>query len=410
MKLFRCQYCGQLLYFENTRCEKCSHRLGYLSEAETLSALEPDGQNWRALAVKGKSYRVCANAQYGICNWLIDASTPDIYCAACRHNRIVPDPSIESNLVGWQRIEAAKHRLFYTLIKLKLPLTCGEGNDTRQRLAFDFLATPADATLQQVMTGHEHGLITVAVEEADDAEREKRRTTMHEPYRTLLGHFRHEIGHYYWEILVRDGNQLDGCRKIFGDERQDYAQALQKHYAAGAPANWQENFVSAYATSHPWEDFAETWAHYLHIVDTLEMARAFGIYVNPPLARDSELEAAVDFQPYRAPDVATLVDTWIPLSNALNSLNRTMGQPDVYPFILSPAVIKKLGAIHDLIRGDGMARDPSRNVGSAQSSARAQSAQNATVVQERLGSYASEAANLPSKTGWRGNLRKMFSE
>jgi hypothetical protein len=132
----------------------------------------------------------------------------------------------------------------------------------------------------------------------------------------------------------------------------DYGQALQNYYAEGAPANWQDNFVSAYATAHPWEDFAETWAHYLHIVDTLEMARAFGMHVNPPLAKEGELEAEVDFQPYRAPDVTILIDTWIPLSNALNALNRTMGQPHVYPFILSPAVIKKLGAIHDFVHGD----------------------------------------------------------
>ncbi len=263
------------------------------------------------------------------------------------------------NLAAWQKIEIAKHRLFYTLIKLKLPLDCGF-NDNRERLAFDFLATPLDAATPRVMTGHDNGLITVALEEADDAEREKRRTSMHEPYRTLLGHFRHETGHYYWDILVRDGNQLEGCRLIFGDERADYAQALQKHYADGPPPNWQDNFVSAYATTHPWEDFAETWAHYLHIVDTLEMARAFGIYVNPPIARSGELEAAVDFQPYRAPDVATLVDTWLPLSNALNSLNRTMGQPDIYPFILSPAVIKKLGAIHDLVHGDRLSTSTDR--------------------------------------------------
>jgi hypothetical protein len=353
MKLFRCQHCSQLLYFENYKCEKCGHRLGYIPEAETLSALEPEGDNWRALAFRNKVYKFCFNTQFDVCNWLIEAESPEAFCKACRHNRTVPDTSIPKNLLAWQKIEIAKHRLFYTLMKLKLPLDCGFGDDCEQ-LAFDFLATPLDKATPKVMTGHEHGLITVALDEADDAEREKRRTMMHEPYRTLLGHFRHEIGHYYWDILVRDGNQLEDCRRIFGDERQDYAEALQKHYAEGAPAHWQDNFVTAYATTHPWEDFAETWAHYLHIVDTLEMARAFGLYVNPPLAPSGEAEAAVDFQPYRAPDITTLVDTWLPLSNALNSLSRTMGQPDIYPFILSPSVIKKLGAIHDLIRGDGI--------------------------------------------------------
>jgi len=361
MKLFKCQSCGQLLYFENVKCEKCGRRLGYIADVETLSALEPDGELWRALAVKGTHYRFCANSQFEVCNWLVEANAPDIYCAACRHNRTVPNPSLAANLLAWRRIEIAKHRLFYTLMKLRLPLDCGEAGDTRERLAFDFLATPYAAPQPTIMTGHQHGLITVALDEADDAEREKRRTLMHEPYRTLLGHFRHEIGHYYWNILIRDGNQLEGCRAIFGDERQDYAGTLRRHYDEGAPTNWQDNFVSAYAATHPWEDFAETWAHYLHIVDTLEMARAFGVYINPPIARSAELEAAVDFQPYRAPDVAVLVDTWIPLSNALNSLNRTMGQPDLYPFILSPAVVRKLGAIHDLIHGDGLT-PPSQSV------------------------------------------------
>jgi hypothetical protein len=357
MKLFKCQYCGQLLYFENNKCEKCSRRLGYIANAETLSALEPEGDNWRARASKGKLYRFCANAQFGVCNWLIEANSPDRYCVACRHNRTVPDTRIDGNVASWRKIEAAKHNLLYTLMKLKLPLDGRDDQDysRRERLTFDFLASLPSTGAPAVMTGHKNGVITVAVEEADDAERENRRAAMHEPYRTLVGHFRHEVGHYYWDVLVRDGGQTEACRAVFGDERQDYGEALQRYYAMGAPSNWRDNFVSAYATAHPWEDFAETWAHYLHIVDTLEMARAFGMYVNPPLANTGELEAEVDFQPYRAPDVPTLVDTWIPLSNALNALNRTMGQRDAYPFILSPAVIRKLGAVHDLIHGDGIA-------------------------------------------------------
>src|ERR1700722_16866268 len=351
MKLFRCQHCAQLLYFENYKCVKCGHSLGYIAEAETLSALEPEGDNWRALAFKNKLYRFCSNVQFNVCNWLIEADSPEIFCAACRHNRTVPDTSIPENLVAWQKIEIAKHRLFYTLMKLKLPLDYGF-NDDRERLTFDFLATPLDTTTPKVMTGHEDGLITVALDEADDAEREKRRTSMHEPYRTLLGHFRHEVGHYYWDILVQDANQLEGCRRIFGDEQQDYAQALQKHYANGAPPNWQDNFISAYATSHPWEDFAETWAHYLHIVDTLEMARAFGMYVHPRLARSGEHDAQVDFDPFLVREPQALIDTSIPLSNALNNLHRTMALQDIYPFILSPPVVEKLSAIHDFIHGN----------------------------------------------------------
>ena len=355
MKLFKCQHCSQLIYFENNTCERCGYRLGYIAETATLSALEPQNGEWRSLAGGNKLYRFCANAEFGVCNWLIETSNADRFCTACRHNRIIPDTSIQRNLIAWRKIEAAKHRLFYTLMQLNLPLEPRESGG--QRLIFDFLASPPHSGGSKVMTGHDNGLITLAVEEADDAEREKRRTTMEEPYRTLLGHFRHEVGHYYWDVLVRDGGKLEAFRKIFGDETADYGQALQNYYANGAPPNWQVSFVSSYASAHPWEDFAETWAHYLHIVDTLEMARAFGLYIRPRFANSTELEAEVDFNPYRALDVAPLIDTWIPLSNSLNSLNRAMGQQDIYPFILSPPVIEKLRFIHDLVHGNRIAAD-----------------------------------------------------
>lgn len=172
---------------------------------------------------------------------------------------------------------------------------------------------------------------------------------MGEPYRTLLGHFRHEVGHYYWDRLVRDRGGGDAFKDMFGDYTQDYGQALHNHYSQGAPANWQNNFVSAYATSHPWEDFAETWAHYLHIVDTLEMAAAFSLHVQPRLDRTGQLEATIDFDPYTVKDFKDISDSWVPMSFALNSINRCMGQPDFYPFILSPAVIAKLEFVHRLV-------------------------------------------------------------
>jgi hypothetical protein len=350
MKLFNCQSCGQLVYFENTICEKCGHRLGFLPAISTMSALEPvEPALWQALAAPDHRYRFCANAQFDVCNWLIDASSSDDFCVACRHNRTIPNLGVPGNLRTWQRLEVAKHRLFYSLIRLKLP------PDNRQDagghgLTFEFQSSPAQGTGPKVLTGHDNGIVTIALEEANDVEREKQRTAMHEPYRTLLGHFRHEVGHYYWDRLVRDAGNLDAARAVFGDDRQDYAQALNAHYANGAPAGWQAQFVTPYAAAHPWEDFAETWAHYLHIVDTLEMARAFGVKVHPHLDKTGDLTAEVDFDPYAADHIDQLVDTWFPLSIALNSLNRTMGQPDLYPFVLSKGAIGKLGFIHDLIR------------------------------------------------------------
>jgi hypothetical protein len=184
--------------------------------------------------------------------------------------------------------------------------------------------------------------------EADDATREQRRTEMGEPYRTLLGHFRHEIGHYYWDRLVRDSKYLGSFRKLFGDETRDYAEALQTYYAKGPPEAWWNEFVSAYASAHPWEDFAETWAHYLHIADTLEMAGSYGIQVNPAVTEDPALSAEVDIDPWFARDVTQLVSRWRPIAIAVNSVNRCMGQPDLYPFVLTPTVIGKLGFVHDL--------------------------------------------------------------
>jgi hypothetical protein len=348
MKLFKCQSCQQVLYFENSVCVKCGHRLGYVPEIATLSALEPEGESWRALAAEGGSYRFCANAQQAACNWLVETSSPDGFCLSCRHNRMIPDVTRPANLEAWQKIEIAKHRLFYSLLRWRLPMPT-RVEDPAEGLAFDFLAELPQLDAAPVMTGHDNGLITISLAEADDAAREQRRVAMHEPYRTLLGHFRHEIGHYFWDRLLRDRGRLDACRALFGDDRQDYAQALQTYYNNGAPADWQSRFVSAYATSHPWEDFAETWAHYLHIVDTLEIARAFGLSTHPRLTRGDELDASVEFDPYRAPGMVPLIDSWLPLSLALNSLNRAMGQSDLYPFVLSQPAIDKLGFVHDLV-------------------------------------------------------------
>ncbi|MFB9968659.1 putative zinc-binding metallopeptidase [Pseudoroseomonas cervicalis] len=351
MRLFRCEVCGQLLYFENTRCERCGSGLGYLPERNRLSALDPEGGNvWRPRADPQRLYRFCANARHDACNWMVPAESGDEFCLACRHNRTIPDISDPERRAHWQRIEAAKRRAFYSFIRLGLPLISRD-EDPENGLAFDFLADPETADAPKVMTGHDNGLITLALAEADDAERVKRRTSMGEPYRTLLGHFRHESGHYFWDRLVRDGGRLWQCRAVFGDDSQDYGAALQRHYAEGPPANWQENFVSTYATAHPWEDFAETWAHYLHIVDTLEMARAFGIGIDPAVDRRDELTAEVDVDAYRETDIGRVMEAWVPLTAAVNSLNRCMGTADLYPFVLSPAVVAKLGFIQALVHG-----------------------------------------------------------
>ena len=347
MKLFTCQTCGQLLHFENSVCMRCGSTLGLIPESLTLSTLVPEDGAWRASA-DGNLWRSCANAALAGCNWLVAPDGATGFCPACDLNRTIPNITDPVQAEQWRAIEAAKRRLVYALMRFGLPIP-SRAQGAPNGLAFDFLADSDPAA--PVLTGHDEGLITLNIAEANPAEREKRRLELGEPYRTLLGHLRHEVGHYYWDLLVRDGGKVDACRAVFGDESQDYQAALERHYQAGAPADWQENYISAYATMHPWEDFAETWTHYLHIVDTLDTAASFGLAIEPEVSDDPKDTVEVSFDPYRARSFDRLIDAWFPLSVALNSLNRSMGQADLYPFAISPPVVEKLRFIHGLIRG-----------------------------------------------------------
>jgi hypothetical protein len=347
MKLFECQNCGQPLYFENTRCQSCGLSLGYLPAKESVTALKEQEDGWHALAEPKGRYRYCANVQHGVCNWLVSTDSPEQFCAACRHNRIIPDLTQPQNLVNWQKIEIAKRRLFYTLLKLRLPIATKA--EDPGGLAFDFVAAPVAGP---IMTGHKGGLITINLAEADDSERERQRQHMAEPYRTLLGHFRHEIAHYFWDSLIKDSPSLVEFRQLFGDERQDYATALQNYYANGPAPDWPDRFVTAYASAHAWEDFAETWAHYFHMIDTLETAGAFGLRVRPRVTLGADLATMIDLDPHMA-TMDRIIDSWLPLTFAVNSINRSMGLPDLYPFVLAPPAIVKLSFIHHRIRVAG---------------------------------------------------------
>jgi hypothetical protein len=348
MHVFTCQKCGQLLHFENSVCLRCGTPLGFLADPLVLSALDLQTDGTRtAVADPGITYLACGNADSAGCNWLLRADSGETFCQACRLNRTIPDLTVPGNAESWHAIEEAKRRLIYALKRLRLPLV-SMLKDAEHGLAFDFLADEPNAP---VMTGHADGLITINISEADAAERERRRVDLGEPYRTLLGHLRHEVGHYYWDVLVRDGGKLDAARAVFGDERADYSEALDHHYKNGAPSDWETAYVSAYATMHPWEDFAETWTHYLHMVDTLDTAASFGMEIDPVPTDEEELNTRVAFDPYRERTFQRLVDAWIPLTIAMNSLNRSMGQRDLYPFSLSDPAIGKLRFIHELVRG-----------------------------------------------------------
>jgi hypothetical protein len=265
--------------------------------------------------------------------------------------RIIPNLSRPADREGWVRLEASKRRLIYSLLSLDLPLA-SRSEDPVGGLSFEFLADPDPGTpgAVPILTGHNEGVITINVAEADPAERERRRLLMHEPYRTILGHFRHEIGHYYWDRLVKDAKPLDGFRRLFGDERDDYDQAIRRHHEQGAPANWSDTFVSAYASSHPWEDWAETWAHYMHMVDTLETAIECGLSLRPKRKGEPAMKPDITLDGPRPTSFDQIIERWFPLTYVLNNLNRGMGLLDAYPFVLPAPAIDKLRFIHDVIR------------------------------------------------------------
>ncbi len=360
MKLFECQNCGQLIYFENTQCERCGHALGFLPSLAVMTALRANGDgSYTPLAEPSRTVSYCANRLHGACNWLIGAHA-DPLCRACTLNRTIPDLTQPENLRRWQRVEIAKHRLVYSLLRLGLPIQ-SKTEAPETGLAFDFLAPPPGEDGQgKILTGHDNGEITLNVAEADDAIRAEVRQKMHEPYRTLLGHFRHEIAHYYWIILVKGGNNYNKFRDIFGDETIDYRRALQAYYASGAPADWQAHHISAYASSHPHEDWAETFAHYLHMIDTLETAYAFGLRIKPRAGQDSNLSASISFDPYNQTGFGAVLEAWLPMTFAVNSINRSMGIGDLYPFVISREAAAKLTLVHDIVRSYTQPGEPIR--------------------------------------------------
>ncbi|MEP7258779.1 MAG: putative zinc-binding peptidase [Flavitalea sp.] len=346
MKLYACSNCKNPLYFENNICLNCRHTVGFDSiDLLMITLASKNGVEFTNVSNQRQVYRFCKNAEYGTCNWLVPISSASSYCLACSLNRVIPALTSDANLKRWKNIEVAKHRLVYSLLRLRLPVLSKEKGENG--IAFDFMADASP--VERVMTGHDNGTITLNIEEADEDARVRHKLDLGEKYRTLLGHFRHEIGHYYWEILIKDHNPLQQFRKIFGDEQKDYSMALESYYQTGAPANWSEFFISPYATSHPWEDWAETWAHYLHMMDTLETAYAFGIRINPSGLNDEPaIKASIMKDPYVIADFERIMKWWLPLSFAVNSLNRSMGHADFYPFVISAPIVAKLKFIHEL--------------------------------------------------------------
>jgi hypothetical protein len=346
VKVFHCDHCGALVFFENVQCVSCGHSLAFLPDPGGMYSLEQGSDGWWRTPRIDRAFRLCRNyVQQNICNWAVDAADAQDLCVSCRLTTVIPDLTQPAQSTNWQKLEAAKRRLMFSLLSLSLPTT-PKGVDPQHGLAFEFKSQSSRHGGGHVLTGHDQGVITINADEADDAEREKRRVQLHEPYRTVLGHLRHEIGHYYWDRLIAGSPWMNTFRQLFGDETQSYDEALERHYNQGAPADWQERFVSAYSSAHPWEDWAETWAHYLHMFDTLQTAAASGVMLRPRRGDEPSLVAAQ--QPH--PDFDRMIADWFPLTYVLNNLNRGMGLADAYPFVLSPPAIAKLRFVHEMIR------------------------------------------------------------
>ncbi len=340
MKPYVCS-CGNTLYFDNSRCLVCQTEVGYDSLQDCMVPVGP-----------GESHLRCANGvANGVCNWAVPPSAQAQFCPACALTRVIPPLSVPDVLPLWKLMEEAKRHLVYSLYRHQLPVVSRNADPTAG-LAVEFKMSMPD---QPVATEHNDGVIVINLEEADDALRERNKKNLHEPYRTLLGHFRHEVGHYYWFLWFQRGRAqpgvLEACRQVFGDERASYEAAMKKHYEQGAPAGWENSFISSYSTMHPWEDWAETWAQYLHICDGLETASSFGLETGVKtkqidLFTKEAVQLPAPFAKIDPTAFLTLLHRWVRLSPALNAFSQSLGYKNVYPFVLSIPVARKLHFIH----------------------------------------------------------------
>lgn len=359
MRAFPC-HCGNTLFFRNPGCARCGRQVNFLPDQQRLSAVEPAADGTLVPVSPGaavRPYRQCQNQlQHQVCNWLIPAAEPAAMCVACRLNRTIPDLSVADNLELWRRLEVAKHHTVYSLLRLGLPIPDKQSYPD-DGLAFEFLAdSTADSEFTEplydtppVVTGHNKGVVTINLAEADPVARTRIRRNLGEGYRTLLGHFRHEVGHYYWQHLIAGSNDLQAFRDSFGDERADYGKALQAYYAQRPPRQAPPQYISAYASAHPWEDWAECWAHYLHMTDTLETACDYGLHIHDRLEEHRPGEETPVRIDCPGEDFDAMLEDWRRLSVAINSLNRSMGLEDAYPFVITGVVRDKLAFVHAVI-------------------------------------------------------------
>ena len=334
----RCPHCRNFAFLDWQRCERCEGEIGYHPRSQQFIAIDDDGT-----MVGDERWYKCSNWGWG-CNWVVREGAGIGQCFSCRLTRNKPDSADTIAMEKLAQTEVSKRRLVLQLLQLGLPI---EGWREREGgLGFDLLSSRSSG--ERVTIGHANGIITIDLAESLDDLRESLRVKLGEPYRTMLGHLRHEVGHYYQNVLLTDDDAWARCRALFGDERASYQEAIRRHYRLGAPADWHESFISEYATMHPWEDFAETFAHYLHITGTLQTAAAVGIHLDAAVTnlRDTDV---VPRESYEDEPIQGLLNDWEWMSEAFNRINRSMGFGDLYPFDLVLPVRHKLGFIHEIV-------------------------------------------------------------
>ncbi len=329
MRRFWCD-CGHPLFFESTSCNNCGAQVGYDPRSGDMLPLR--GNRTSSLFQAQGDFDWCANGQnHAVCNWLVPADQKGNLCEGCRFNRTIPWLGKEENIQRWKGFEVAKKRLLYTLTSLQLPLVDGS-TDPERGLLFDFIEDQRSNPVMLesfVSTGYLSGVITINAMEADDLAREQERVRMNESYRTLLGHLRHESGHFFQAYVLHDEALNSEFRRLFGDPDTDYQAALQRHYDLGPAEGWSNYYISSYASAHPVEDWAECWSHYLHMIDTLETAAAYRMIESPDLQRDFR----------------SIANQWRNLSVVMNELNRSIGLADAYPFVINEWVEQKLAFV-----------------------------------------------------------------
>ncbi|MGD9996082.1 MAG: putative zinc-binding metallopeptidase [Ilumatobacteraceae bacterium] len=347
MRIFHCDRCGAAVSFSAQRCSACGALLAYVSDARAIRVLleTPDPVTYEVAGSAGTVWR-CLNTAWG-CNWVTPAESGSEWCRSCRLTRGRPDTEHPEAVEAWRVAEAAKRRLLHQLDGLSLPVEPRSAS-VPDGLAFDLVYLPGEGGI----TGHLDGVVTLDLAEVDDRHRDDLRRRFDEPFRTVIGHLRHEVGHYFWGRLVARTDDLDAFRRLFGDESADYRTAIEQYYR-GATGTWDDSrFVSPYAASHPLEDWAETFAHYLHIVDATDTAIGHGLVPEPdPAVSSQEVGPGID----------PLLRVWRPINAALGAIADSLGATALYPFDPTGAVVGKLAFVHRQVAACAT-REPGRPV------------------------------------------------